>query len=54
MFKWGLGLLTLSVHKKAIEKNLDEAEAAVRLASSAISGHIVTIIRRLGGSQEHK
>jgi len=49
MFRFGLGILALSVHKKAHDRDEDTAEAVVRLATEAMSAHIVTVIRRLGG-----
>ncbi len=48
MFKLGLGILTLSIHKRASASSL-EPEVMTRIASSAIAAHIVTVIRRLGG-----
>jgi len=50
MFRYGLGILALSIHRKGQDRNPDEAETIVRLATEAISAHIVTIIRRLGGA----
>jgi hypothetical protein len=47
MFKLGLGILTLSIHKRAAAESQDP-EMITRLASSAIAAHIVTVIRRLG------
>lgn len=48
MFKLGLGILTLSIHKRAAAGGQDP-EPVTRLASSAIAAHIITVIRRLGG-----
>jgi hypothetical protein len=50
MFKFGLGILALSIHRKAAEKNAESAEDVVRLATAAMAPHIITIIRRLGGA----
>lgn len=50
MFRYGLGILALSIHRKAAQKDADNAEAVVRLSTSAMAPHVVTIIRRLGGS----
>ncbi len=47
MFRLGLGILTLSIHKRAAAESQDP-EPITRLASSAIAAHIVTVIRRLG------
>lgn len=55
MFKMGLGLLALAIHKKATKD--DEAESTsqsdpetfTRQATMAMAPYIVTIIRRLGG-----
>ncbi len=56
MFKMGLGLLALAIHKKATA-TIEEAEstaqndpeAFTRQATTAMAPYIVTIIRRLGG-----
>ena len=56
MFKLGLGLLALALHKKAttVQQNeaatIDDAEEFTRTATAAIAPYIVTVIRRLGGS----
>lgn len=50
MFRFGLGILALSIHRKASQQNADTAEAVVRLATEAMAPHIITVIRRLGGS----
>lgn len=50
MFRFGLGLLALSIHRKALNRDENTAETVVRLATEAMSAHIVTVIRRLGGS----
>jgi hypothetical protein len=49
MFRFGLGILALSIHKKASGQEGVEAERIVRTATDAMSAHIVTVIRRLGG-----
>jgi hypothetical protein len=49
MFRFGLGILALSIHKKASGQDGVEAERIVRTATDAMSAHIVTVIRRLGG-----
>ena len=59
MFRLGLGLLALSVHKKATAgtKTDDatrapmEPEEITRLATSGMAPYVVTIIRRLGGAE---
>jgi hypothetical protein len=51
MFKFGLGILALSIHRKATQKDADSAENVVRLATGAMAPHVVTIIRRLGGAE---
>ena len=50
MFRFGLGILALSIHRKASQPDADAAEAVVRLATGAMAPHIITVIRRLGGS----
>jgi hypothetical protein len=58
MFRLGLGLLALSVHKKATaDTKTDptamgtmEPEEITRLATSGMAPYVVTIIRRLGGA----
>ena len=57
MFRLGLGLLALSVHKKASSKSPTEdgrpklePEEITRLATSGMAPYVVTIIRRLGGT----
>ncbi len=62
MFRLGLGLLALSVHKKAVSasKNDDKQSASIepedltRLATSGMAPYVVTIIRRLGGADALK
>jgi hypothetical protein len=51
IFKLGLGILTLSVHKNVTDAHggLD-SEALTRTTSSAIARHIVTVVRRLGNA----
>lgn len=56
MFKYGLGIFALSIHRRATdaakeeEENAPEdVEDAVRLATSGIAPHIITVIKRLGG-----
>lgn len=57
MFKLGLGLFALAIHKKAATKVPDEAGTEVdpedftRKATEAMAPYIVTIIRRLGGAE---
>lgn len=54
MFKLGLGILTLSVHRRVVAaESGGDTETTTRLASSAIAAHIVTVIRRLGGDLPH-
>jgi hypothetical protein len=54
IFKLGLGIFALSVHRKATEKNKEEEgddidpDDFVRLATGAIAAHIITVIRHLG------
>ena len=59
-FKFGVGILTLAMYKKLIhdsEKEISDGreeydgDAVLRLASSAIAAHIVTLIERLGGEK---
>lgn len=62
-FLFGLGILTLALHKKLVhdeekkeekeeeESKLDNADLALRLASSAIAPHVVTLIDSLGGNK---
>jgi hypothetical protein len=50
MFRFGLGILALSIHKKASAQEDIEAERVVRTATDAMAAHIVTVIRRLGGA----
>jgi len=54
MFKMGLGLLALAIHKKATVEETEstaqnDPEAFTRQATTAMAPYIVTIIRRLGG-----
>lgn len=54
IFKLGLGIFALSLHCKTTEKEKEvghdgpDAEEFVRLATSAMSAHIITVIRHLG------
>ena len=54
IFKLGLGLFALSLHSKATEKEKDgdcaglDTEEFVKLATTAVAAHIITIIRHLG------
>lgn len=57
-FRFGVGILTLALHKKLVhdqekEESHEEydADRALRLASSAIAPHVVTLIDRLGGNK---
>ncbi len=58
-FRFGVGILTLAMYKKLVhdsENNSDEKDdydedAVLRLASSAIAAHIVTLIDKLGGNR---
>lgn len=55
MFRLGLGLLALAVYKRADGSNGEDGakvdpDAFTRLATSGIAPYIVTIIRKLGGS----
>jgi hypothetical protein len=54
MFRFGLGILALSIHRKAAHKDAEGAEVVVRLATGAMAPHIITIIRRLGGADARK
>lgn len=54
-FKFGVGILTFAMHKKFMDKHAAqdgvdtvEWDEHVRLASSAIAAHVVTLITRLG------
>ncbi len=56
MFKYGLGIFALSIHRKALAAASEEGrhiavdeEDMVRLATSGIAPHIITVIKRLGG-----
>ncbi len=56
MFKYGLGIFALSIHRRATEASKQEdgsvtndVEDTVRLATSGIAPHIITVIKRLGG-----
>lgn len=54
MFKLGLGIFALSIHRKATDKSEEENYAStdpedyVRLATGAMAAHIITVIRHLG------
>lgn len=54
MFKLGLGIFALSIFRKSTDKTKDEGQDAadpdevVRLSTSAMSAHIITVIRHLG------
>lgn len=54
MFKLGLGIFALSIHRKATEKAKEEnydgtdPEEFVKLATGAMAAHIITVIRHLG------
>ncbi len=50
MFKFGLGILALSIQKKASSLPDLDAERIVRTSTDAMSAHIITVIRRLGGT----
>ena len=59
-FRFGVGILTLAMYKKLIhdaeKESTDRREeydedAVLRLASSAIAAHVVTLIERLGGDK---
>lgn len=50
MFRFGLGIFALSIHRKASQPDASKAEEVVRLATSAMAAHIITVIRRLGGT----
>lgn len=50
MFRFGLGILALSIHRKASQQDEESAEDVVRLATGAMAPHIITVIRRLGGT----
>ena len=49
-FKLGVAILTLSMYKKFVGKTKDDDswEDNIKQASSAVSAHVVTLIRRLG------
>lgn len=56
MFKYGLGIFALSIHRKALAASSEDVqnspldiEDTVRLATSGIAPHIITVIKRLGG-----
>jgi hypothetical protein len=56
MFRYGLGIFALSIHRRAAEAAKEEeadapkdVEDAVRLATSGIAPHLITVIKRLGG-----
>lgn len=54
MFKLGLGIFSLSIHRKAMDKAKEDAFSSidpddyVKLATSAMAAHIITVIRHLG------
>ena len=60
-FRYGVGILTLAMYKKLVhdkdeESNNDREESydgdeALRLASSAVAAHVVTLIDSLGGNK---
>ncbi|GJQ54436.1 MAG: hypothetical protein HKUEN07_10050 [Rhodocyclaceae bacterium] len=56
MFKLGLGLLALAIHKKSSTVPSEELntpidpEAITRMATAGMAPYIVTVIRRLGGT----
>ena len=58
-FRFGVGILTLAMYKKLVRDREDnhanqeqfDGDAALRLASSAIAPHIVTLIDKLGGNK---
>ena len=58
-FKLGVGILTFAMYKRLVsdsEDNSDDQEeydgdSAVRVASSAVAAHIVTLITNLGGDE---
>lgn len=54
MFKYGLGIFALSIQKRALEQANESAainpEDIVRLSTSALAPHVITVIRRLGGT----
>lgn len=55
IFRLGLGLLALAIYKRADSSNSEDSsksdpDAFTRLATAGISPYIVTIIRKLGGS----
>jgi hypothetical protein len=57
MFRLGLGLFALAIHKKALNGKADgedihqpDPEAVTRLATSGMAPYVVTVIRKLGGA----
>ena len=52
-FKLGVAILTLSLYKKFVGKTEDDDlwDENIKQASSAVSAHVVTLIRRLGGNK---
>lgn len=55
MFRLGVGLLALAVYKRADGSSNEDgtksdSDAFTRLATAGIAPYIVTIIRKLGGS----
>ena len=59
-FKFGVGILTLAMYKKLIHDSEKESsgrreeydeDTVLRLASSAIAAHVVTLIEKLGGDK---
>lgn len=59
MFKLGLGLFALAIHKKAGSQPAEdqaaqiEPEEITRMATAGMAPYIVTVIRRLGGTDLH-
>ena len=56
MFKMGLGLLALAIHKKAMAQenesgHQNDPDEFTRQATTAMAPYIVTVIRRLGGAE---
>lgn len=58
MFRLGLGLFALAIHKKALNGHVEEgtspqqdAELITRLATSGMAPYVVTVIRKLGGAE---
>ena len=58
MFRLGLGLFALAIHKKALNGHSEagagsspDPEAITRLSTSGMAPYVVTVIRRLGGAE---